>query len=79
MTKFVHKGNLLEDLAESIGVPFISELKLPENRNYIYECVRQTRAEDYPVDQWTDAADYLIGRKMKGRSAEDIRKAILVQ
>lgn len=59
-----HKG-LLDTLQEMAGCPYLSDLRLLDDREPIRRALRQLRAEEYTPAEWQDAACYLLSSERR--------------
>lgn len=74
MLKFENRGDLLGDISSAIGAGNISDQRLPVNRTRVLETVLHLESEDYPAEQWKDAAYYLTGSRGNCRTAEESKE-----
>jgi hypothetical protein len=70
-------AGLLERIAAESGCMYLSDL-----RGFIYRerfrlAVTQIPASDYPVEEWQDAAYYMVGSDDKFKTAEEAKQRIL--
>ncbi len=68
---------LLDYLTECIGCDYLSDLKLRVSHAAVKRVLTTVRAQDYPMREWEDAADYLLGRKRSFESADDALEYLL--
>lgn len=66
------RRHLLETIAMMAGCKLISDLLYSQNPQWITSAVNALDVDDYPLDQWNDAAGYLTGTKV---SFDDPNKA----
>ena len=71
------RAGLLEGIAAESGCMYLSDL-----RGFIYRerfriAVTQIPASDYPVEEWQDAAYYMVGSEEKFKTAEEAKQRIL--
>lgn len=51
---------LLDMLQEMVGCPYLSDLRLLDDRELIRRVLWQLRPDDYTPAEWQDAACYLL-------------------
>jgi len=66
------RRHLLETIAMMAGCKLISDLLYTQNPQWITSAVNALDVNDYPLDQWNDAAGYLTGTRV---SFDDSQKA----
>lgn len=59
------KTSLLQALAEEIGINYLSDLHSMQQVGNVYGVVCQLPAEKYSIEEWSEAAAYILGQKRK--------------
>ena len=75
--KEIMEKELLQFLAERVGVENISDLRYAENGFALRNALRGLEPGDYPVREWNDAICYLCGKQRVFASGEDARMYLL--
>lgn len=60
--------DLLDDLCQAVGCPYLSELRQPAWQTSIYRWLCHTQADEYPKKQWEDAFTYLLRQNYSSES-----------
>lgn len=70
---------LLEELADVMGVTYLSDLRMPGYRRGLVQTLYGIYAENYSISKWRDAIQYLLGTATGSfRDAEEA-KAYLIE
>ena len=68
---------LLGALSDLSGCLYLSDLRSVEFRTRLHWALSQTPAECRPEEEWREAVCYLLNRKPKAGSAEELRQILL--
>ena len=68
---------LLYYLSDRTDCDYLSDLKLSCFRPAVRRVLETVRAKDFPMRQWEDAADYLLGVKRPFQNEDDALAYIL--
>lgn len=68
--------NLLDVLKEAIGCEYLSDLHAKAYARKIEEVLCSIATERFTVEEWQDAATYLIGPKIQGDTAQQVKDAL---
>ncbi len=76
-TEMRETEDLFEALASGTACDYISDLRLPLNREHVRAFLMGwTPARDYGVRQWEDLAEYLLGEVLTFSSQEEAQKIL---
>lgn len=68
---------LLQDLADRIGCTYISDLRFLPEPDIIKVCMKEFKAEHYPVSDWNQAVQYLTKSRIEFTSGEEAKQYII--
>lgn len=73
------RRELLEELAEQVGCPYLSDLRGAGRLESVRRAVAQLDAQAYTLEEWREAACYLCGEERDFSAQEDARRYLLEQ
>lgn len=68
--------NLIEDIANTLSLEYISDIKEEENFGIILEMVHQLKADDYSLQNWEDVLTYIKGEECRMNSSEEAKELL---
>lgn len=68
--------NLIEDIANTLNLEYISDIKEEENFGVILEMVSQLKADDYSLQNWEDVLTYIKGEECQMNSNEEAKELL---
>lgn len=71
------KGVLLEKIADELQCVCISDLKAEKLRSAIYWQLQNISPDDYSLEQWQEAADYLLEDEVAYEDSAEAQVALL--
>ena len=72
------RKTLLESLSKRAGLTFLSDLHYKPYWPDIYDALKEMEAEDYTLEEWEEAAEYILGQGVGPfDSAESVYRCIL--
>jgi hypothetical protein len=72
------RKTLLESLSKRAGLTFLSDLHYKPYWPDIYDTLKEMEAEDYTLEEWEEAAEYILGKGVGPfDSAESVYRCIL--
>lgn len=69
--------NLLEFLFSVVKVDYISDLKRGEKRTLAIKQLLTLKEDEFPVEQWRDAVEYLLEISVSQKSIQEIKKILM--
>lgn len=68
---------LLDVLTHQVGAGYISDLPKGKYHEELVECIKNIHSKDYPLGEWLDVLDYLLGEKPNVEDTEECKKLLL--
>ena len=69
-------AGLLECMRDEVGCQYLSDLRVKENEPVVRMVLRKREPEEYDLEEWCDAWQYLFGVKVEFQNYEEIRRAM---
>lgn len=70
------KQGLLDELARRSGCLYLSDLRGVDNRTELRKALFEIPEDQFQLEEWNEAAFYLLGTKERFKTAGDARRAI---
>ncbi|MEA4893177.1 MAG: hypothetical protein VB085_11540 [Peptococcaceae bacterium] len=70
-------AGLLCRLADQSGCSYLSDLRTEIYRAEVRRQIRDIPANEYPLEEWREAAAYLVGEKNGCGRADKVKQAII--
>lgn len=70
---------LLEKLADQMGVPYLSDLRMSCYWKKLADYLSSVHAEEYSPAEWKDAIQYLLGRTEESLRDENDARDFLIK
>lgn len=68
---------LMDILTHQVGASYISDLSTEKYRKELVECIKKLDSKDYPLGEWLDVLDYLVGEKARAEDTEVCKERLL--